>query len=118
MPSIADLLALRRLERVPADPRQAAALLDHANAHVSSAEAIVELDPVGAYQLAYDAARKAIAADMAATGFRAKADRPGAHAATIQYAEEALAGKRTPRRSHGWTPCAGCGTRPSTEAQS
>jgi hypothetical protein len=29
---------------------------------------------------------------MAASGFRAKADKPGAHAAVVAYAEEALAG--------------------------
>jgi hypothetical protein len=55
-----------------------------------SASKIVAADPVGAYQLAYDAARKAVAADMAATGYRVKANRPGAHAAVVAYAAEAL----------------------------
>ena len=48
-------------------------------------------DPAGAYQLLYDAARKATAADMLVFGYRAKSDRPGAHAAVVMYAEEALA---------------------------
>jgi hypothetical protein len=89
--TIATLLAEGRLERIRADPAAAHDLLDHAAAHVASARAIAPTDPVGAYQLAYDAARKAVAADMLVAGYRAKADRPGAHAPAVAYAEEALA---------------------------
>ena len=89
--TIATLLAEGRLERIRPDSGAARDLLDHATAHVASARAIARADPTGAYQLAYDAARKAVAADMLVAGYRAKADRPGAHAAAVAYAEEALA---------------------------
>jgi hypothetical protein len=91
-PSIADLLAEGRLERVAADEREAKDLLEHAQRHLESALAIARSDPAGSYQLLYDATRKAIAADMAAAGVRTKSDRPGAHAAVVLYAEEALRG--------------------------
>src|SRR2546426_4677557 len=90
--ALADLLADGRLERIQADGEEALELLDHAQAHLSSAEKLLDDDPAGAYQLLYDAARKATAADMLAAGYRAKSDRPGAHAAVVAYAEEALAG--------------------------
>lgn len=81
------------MEEVAPDEREAHDLLRQAEAHLESAVTIAASDPTGAYQLAYDAARKAIAADMAANGYRAKGDRPGAHAAVVAYAEEALAGE-------------------------
>ena len=89
--TIDELVEQGRLERVGADLREALDLMSHAQAHLESAAAIVDRDAAGAYQLAYDAARKAVAADMAANGYRAKADRPGAHAAVVAYAREALA---------------------------
>lgn len=88
MPSIADLIADGRIERVGLDDDEAAALLEHANLHLESAQAIVAADIAGAYQLLYDAARKSIAAHMSAHGYRAKSDRPGAHAAVAAYATE------------------------------
>jgi len=91
VPTIAELVAAGRLERVRPDKREARDLLRHAQAHLESAAAIAARDPAGAYQLAYDAARKAVTADMIASGYRVKTDRPGAHAATVAYAAEALA---------------------------
>jgi hypothetical protein len=93
MPTIAELLGDGRLERIAADATEARDLVRHAHAHLRSAARIVGDDVVGAYQLAYDAARKAVAADMAANGYRAKSDRPGAHAAVVAYAAEALSGQ-------------------------
>ena len=90
MPSIADLLAQGRLERVEPQEEEAGDLIRHANAHLDSARTVVDADAAGAYQLAYDAARKAVVAHMVANGYRAKSDRPGAHAALVAYAEEAL----------------------------
>src|SRR5918912_3076769 len=90
MPTIAELVASGRLERIAPDTNEARALVAHAEAHLRSASMILDADPVGAYQLAYDAARKAVAADMAAAGYRVKADRPGAHAAVVADATEAL----------------------------
>jgi hypothetical protein len=94
--TIADLVRDGRLERIQGDTTEARDLLEHASKHLASAIAIVDDDPAGAYQLVYDAARKATAADMAANGYRAKSDRPGAHAAVVAYAEEALAGDAEP----------------------
>jgi hypothetical protein len=93
MTTIAELLLERRLERVAADRDEAKALLEHAQSHLRSATKILGDDVPGAYQLAYDAARKAVAAHMAANGYRARSDRPGAHAAVVVYAEEALDGE-------------------------
>jgi hypothetical protein len=45
---------------------------------------IVDIDPSGAYQLAYDGARKAIVAAMLASGLRNA--RHGAHAVAARYA--------------------------------
>jgi hypothetical protein len=73
MPTIAELLASGRLEQLPPDEHEAGDLLHHAEAHLESAARVGASDPTGAYQLAYDAARKAVAADMAASGYRAKA---------------------------------------------
>lgn len=92
LPTIAELLAQGRLERVAPDEVEARELLEHAVAHLRSAYAIAPTDAVGGYQLAYDAARKGVAAAMSARGYRAKSDRPGAHAAVVAYADEALAG--------------------------
>ena len=94
--TIDELVEQGRLERVGADLREALDLMSHAQAHLESAAAIVDRDAAGAYQLAYDAARKAVAADMAANGYRAKSDRQGAHAAVVTYAQEALAGEAEP----------------------
>jgi hypothetical protein len=91
-PSIEDLVRAGRLERIEPDGGEAEDLIEHAERHVASAERLIEDDPAGAYQLLYDAARKATAADMLANGYRAKSDRPGAHWAVVLYAEEALQG--------------------------
>jgi hypothetical protein len=96
MPTIAELVASGRLEQIAPDTTEARALVAHAEAHLESATKILTADPVGAYQLGYDAARKAVAADMAANGYRVKADRPGAHAAVVAYAAEALVSDAPP----------------------
>ena len=88
-PSIADLLAAHRLGKIEPDGDEARQLLEQAEKHLASAASVLEDDPAGAYQLLYDAARKAVAADMVVHGYRTK-DRPGAHAAVVLYAEEAL----------------------------
>jgi hypothetical protein len=91
-PSIAELVSRGHLEHVDADDDESASLLEHAEAHLRSATSLMDSDPAGAYQLLYDAARKAVVADMLANGYRVKANRPGAHATTVQYAEIELAG--------------------------
>ena len=91
-PSIADLVAARRLDRVDPDGVRAHAMLEEAARHLAGAAAITTLDPNGAYHLLYDAARKAVAAHMLANGYRAT-NAVGAHSAVAEYAREALGGE-------------------------
>jgi len=65
------MVARGELERVPASREHADALLAQAHQHLGSARAITALDPVGAYQLLYDAARKALTAVLENQGLRA-----------------------------------------------
>jgi hypothetical protein len=70
----ADIEALLRngeLERVQPSITLAARMLAEAEAHLSSARLLVETDPIAAFSLAYDAARKASAALLAPQGLRA-----------------------------------------------
>lgn len=64
------LLADRKLERVPANAELAHAYLDQARAHVAASVQSVATDPIGAFQLAYDAARKALASLLLMQGIR------------------------------------------------
>lgn len=59
------------LERVPVSRDHADVLLGRARRHLDSARAIAGGDPVGGYQLLYDAARKALAAVLENQGLRA-----------------------------------------------
>jgi len=79
------------LERIPVDRDAAARLVSDALTHLASSETLAGTDPSGAYQLAYDAARKAAAAHMAAYGYRVRPRRLGAHAIVARYAESAIA---------------------------
>lgn len=87
--SVESLVAAERLEAVEPDRPAAAAMLDEARAHLRSAATVIDEDPNGAYALLCNAARKAVAAHMLASGYRTR-NRPGAHAATCLYAEAAL----------------------------
>ena len=85
-----ELVADGRIELVPADVPAAAALLEEAARHLSSAAAIASTDPNGAYSLLYDAARKAVTAHMLARGYRVAGGRLGGHEAVVRYAEASL----------------------------
>lgn len=63
-------LAERRLERVPANRQLADEYLDQAEAHLGTSEQAGGKDPVGEFQLAYDAARKSMAAILMNQGLR------------------------------------------------
>jgi hypothetical protein len=89
--SIDDLRNRGLLEEVARDPEGARVIIDECQRHLASAEQIADVDPTGAFQLAYDAARKAIGAHMRAAGIRV-ADRPGAHATTGRYGLAAISG--------------------------
>ena len=84
--SILDDLRKRGLvEKVEPDQTAATGWLDDAGRHLEAATKIAELDPSGAYVLAYDAARKSVAAALLMSGHRVLS-RPGSHQALAQYA--------------------------------
>lgn len=89
------LVEKRLLERVEADAEMAVELLAEAQRHLSSAERIASTDPNGAYQLLYDAARKALLAHMSAAGLRVVKGKPGAHETTGRYGNAALSSSAT-----------------------
>lgn len=73
------------IEKVTADRTLAAGWLEDSQRHLKAANQIAELDPSGAYVLAYDAARKSVAAALLMSGHRVLS-RPGAHRALADYA--------------------------------
>jgi hypothetical protein len=74
------------IEKVEPDQATSTGWLDDAERHLEAATKIAELDPSGAYVLAYDAARKSVAAALLTSGHRVLS-RPGSHQALAQYAE-------------------------------
>lgn len=83
------LLEEERLEEVASDATASHRLMDDARRHLEAARRIADLDRNGAYQLLYDAVRKAIAAHITAAGYRVTS-RPGAHVAFGEYASAGL----------------------------
>lgn len=84
------LIAQGDIERVPASAELAERLLSEAHAHRTSAIAIAGNDPAGGYLLAYDAARKASTALLAAQGLRATST--GGHIAVEEVIREQFGG--------------------------
>ena len=72
------LLQSGQLERVAPSRELANEMLSEARNHLESARKLVEDDTAGAFQMAYDAARKSMASVLANQGLRAKGQ--GAHA--------------------------------------
>lgn len=64
------MLEQRELSRAPVDADTVAALRAAARRHIDSANTLKDLDPEGAYALAYDAARKSATALLAHQGLR------------------------------------------------
>jgi hypothetical protein len=87
--SLDDMIARGELESVDTDVAGARDALGEARLHVASARAIASSDSNGAYQLAYDGARKAVMASMRSAGIRVRKGE-GAHALTAAYAEVAI----------------------------
>ncbi|HUP16057.1 MAG TPA: HEPN domain-containing protein [Acidimicrobiia bacterium] len=85
MSALDDLRNKGLIESVETDSVMAAQWLEDAQRHLEAAEAIADIDPSGAYVLAYDAARKSIAAALLTAGYRVRS-RPGAHQALAQFA--------------------------------
>jgi len=86
MSALDDLRAKGFIESVEADSGTAGKWLEDAQRHLEAAKAIADIDPSGAYVLAYDAARKSVAASLLMTGNRVRS-RPGAHQALAQFAK-------------------------------
>jgi HEPN domain-containing protein len=86
MNELDDLIAKRFIEVVQTDRPMAEKWISDARRHLQAAQAIETIDPSGVYVLAYDAARKAVAAALLMTGHRVRG-RPGSHQALAQYAE-------------------------------
>src|SRR4051812_13557417 len=79
--AIDGMLSRGELERVPPSRDHADVLLVQAHQHVKSAAALTTIDPTGAYQLLYDAARKALGAVLENQGLRATSR--GGHLAVL-----------------------------------
>ena len=79
--AVSGMIERGELDRVPASRTHAELLLDQANGHLLSARAIAGSDATGAYQLLYDAARKALAAVLENQGLRATSR--GGHIAVL-----------------------------------
>ncbi|WP_028644598.1 hypothetical protein [Nocardioides sp. URHA0020] len=68
--TIQQMLSAGHLESVAASRSQADFLVKQARTHLASATAIADADPTGAYQLTYDATRKALVAVLENQGLR------------------------------------------------
>jgi hypothetical protein len=76
------MLERREVERVPPSRDHADKLLAQARDHLDSAELVAKTDAVGAYQMLYDAARKALCAILENEGLRATSR--GGHIAVFE----------------------------------
>lgn len=91
MTTLDDLVARGLIEAVEVDQAAADRWLEDARRHLKAAAAVADLDPAGAYVLAYDAAHKAVASALLMAGHRVRS-RPGAHQAVALFAGD-LAGQ-------------------------
>ena len=78
------LLQQNRLTRVVANAELAKAHLVQATTHLAAAAVLRDLDPAGAFTLAYDAARLALAAILVNQGLKSRGE--GAHAVLLKVA--------------------------------
>lgn len=78
------------LQAIPSGDETAFALLEMAGRHVEAAAACVSIDAVGAYAMAYDAARKAATAVLAHQGRRPTTR--GGHVAVVESVEARFPG--------------------------
>src|SRR5213592_4296952 len=86
MSPIEDLIRRGAVQRVPVDTRAIDRLMDDAQRHLGTSSAATQSgDFAGAYQLAYDAARKSLTALCLSRGLRTKGE--GAHATLISVVQ-------------------------------
>ena len=86
MTALDDLRNRGLIEVVEPDQATATQWLGDAGRHLEAATKIAELDPSGAYVLAYDAARKSVTGALLMSGHRVLS-RPGSHQTLAQYAD-------------------------------
>ena len=86
MSDLDDLIAKNLIEPVTGDQAMASEWIEDAKRHIQAARAVESIDPAGAYVLAYDAARKSVAAVLLGTGHRVTS-RPGSHQALSRFAK-------------------------------
>lgn len=79
------LIDQQRLVLVEPNRDHAMAMIEQARTHLVSARSLRVADPIGAFNLAYDAAKKSLAAILANEGIRA-AGGEGGHAVLLQVA--------------------------------
>jgi len=72
-----------RVQKVAPSRDLADVMLARARTHLKTAADVASTDPTGAFQMAYDGARKALAAILANQGLRATTT-PGAHAVLLE----------------------------------
>lgn len=89
--TIRQLLDDGKLELVGVNPPFADRLVTEAETHLVSADRILADDPPGAFQLAYDAARKACEGLLAVQGLRSTRD--GGHVAVADAVRDQFNGK-------------------------
>ena len=98
---IDQLIRQGRLTHVVANRDLAERHLAQASIHLSAASTLRDLDPAGAFTLAYDAARLALAAVLVNQGLRPRGE--GAHALLLEVAIAQLEPPRQPEiREFDW----------------
>lgn len=106
------LLSENRLQQVRASRPLAEQMLEQAEAHVASATQLVGSDPAGAFQLAYDAARKSLRRSWPT---RACGPKAPAHTPRCTRRPGRSCTHRSGRSSTRSTGCDACATAPSTQ---
>ena len=94
------LLRSRRIERVEPNRATADQLITLARSHIQSAITLREDDPAGAFQLAYDAARKSLTAVLAVQGLRPSG--AGHHAVLLDVTMAQFEPSRPLLKQFGW----------------
>jgi hypothetical protein len=89
--AIEEMISEGLIESVQPDSPAAIAELGMAKAHLDSVDRVLEIDPTLAYAALYDAARKAISAEMRLRGVRIRGQ-AGMHVKTFAYARRMFAG--------------------------
>ena len=87
---VRQLLAQRKIDVVEPGAAEATRQFEEALAHLKSAQAILENDAAGSFQLTYDAARKALQAVLLASGLRVASPPRGNHYVFIELAESGM----------------------------